>query len=216
MTGLTDLTIVVLAKSPAAGRSKTRLAPAYGFEGAAALAAASLADTLAAVAASAATRRLLVLDGAPVPAVPAGFAVVPQVAGGHARRIAAALALADGPALLVGMDTPQVTPELLAVDLTARADAWLGPAWDGGWWALGLRDPRRFAGRVVSGVPMSTARTGEVQRRRLLQAGLVVVDLPPLRDVDEPADAEAVAAGFPATRFAAALAALGASRGVRR
>jgi glycosyltransferase A (GT-A) superfamily protein (DUF2064 family) len=209
---VTGLTILVLAKAPVAGRSKTRLAPAYGLRGAADLAAAALADTLAAVAAAEAARRVLVLDGSPVPAVPAGFAVVPQISGGHAQRIAAALAGADGPALLIGMDTPQVTPELLAIGLDRPVGAWLGPAADGGWWALGLRDPGRFATRVLRGVPMSTGRTGAEQRRRLLAEGLRVADLPRLRDVDEPADAEAVAAAYPATRFASALARIRTAR----
>lgn len=209
---MTGPTILVLAKAPVPGRSKTRLAPAYGFDGAAELAAAALADTLAAVAAAAARRRVLVLDGAPVPSLPAGFDVVPQVAGDHAHRIAAALEIAEGPALLVGMDTPQVTPELLTIDPDDPAGAWLGPAWDGGWWALGLRDPRRSAARVLHGVPMSTPRTGAEQRRRLLAEGLAVVDLPMLRDVDEPADAVAVAAAHPGTRFAATLAALAPRR----
>jgi glycosyltransferase A (GT-A) superfamily protein (DUF2064 family) len=101
------------------------------------------------------------------------------------------------------MDTPQVTPALLAVDLGDPATgAWFGPAADGGWWALGLRHPDRDAHRVLAGVPMSTPRTGTIQRRRLVDAGLAVLDLPMLRDVDEPGDAHAVAATAPHTRFA--------------
>lgn len=204
------LTILVLAKSPRPGLSKTRLAPRFGPEGAAALAAAALADTLAAVVTAPAARRILVLAGDEVPPLPAGVDVVPQVAGTHAERIAAALAAVPGPALLIGMDTPQVTPALLTLDLSApAAQAWFGAAEDGGWWALGLRDPRRYARPVLDGVPMSTPSTGAVQRRRLLDAGLGVVDLPVLRDVDEPADAEAVAAQVPATRFAALVRRLG-------
>jgi glycosyltransferase A (GT-A) superfamily protein (DUF2064 family) len=52
---------------------------------------------------------------------------------------------------------------------------------------------------------MSTARTGEIQRRRLTDAGLRVRDLPPLRDVDTAADAVEVAEAAPHSRFAAAL-----------
>lgn len=201
-------TLLVLAKAPEPGRSKTRLAPAFGADGAARLAAAALADTLDAVAAVPAARRLLVLAGPPdaVP-VPRCVTVVPQAGGGHAERIAAAFELVAGPALLVGMDTPQLTPGLLAIDLGTPVDAWLGRAEDGGWWALGLRHARRDARRVLAGVPMSTSRTGRVQRERLVAAGLRVADLPVLRDVDEPADAAAVARAAPASRFAAAVAA---------
>jgi len=201
--GCSGPTILVLAKSPQPGRSKTRLAPRFGPAGAAALAAAALADTLEAVAAAPAVDRVLVLDGEQVPPTPPGFRVVPQHPGTHAERIAAALAAVSGPALLIGMDTPQITPHLLALDLAHRGPrAWIGPAADGGWWALGLREPDRYAHAVLRGVPMSTARTGTIQRRRLLAAGLTVAQLPVLRDVDEPADAEAVAALAPDTRFA--------------
>ncbi|HYY12456.1 MAG TPA: DUF2064 domain-containing protein, partial [Kineosporiaceae bacterium] len=126
-----------------------------------------------------------------------------------ADRIAAAFELADGPALLVGMDTPQLTPALLTLP-GEGADAWLGPAEDGGWWALALREPRRDARRVLAGVRMSTPETGSEQRRSLLAAGLRVADLPVLRDVDEPADALAVAALVPGRRFARAVARAGA------
>ncbi|MFN0282192.1 MAG: DUF2064 domain-containing protein [Kineosporiaceae bacterium] len=198
----TGLTILVLAKSPRAGHSKTRLAPVFGSDGAAALAAAALADTLDAVAAAAAVRRVLVLDGAALAALPAGFDVVPQATGAHAERIEAALAASTGPTLLIGMDTPQVTPALLSLDVgDLTVDAWFGPAADGGWWALGLRDPARHARQVLAGVPMSTPRTGGIQRRRLTDAGLAVRDLPLLRDVDEPADAFGVADGAPSGRF---------------
>jgi hypothetical protein len=50
---------------------------------------------------------------------------------------------------------------------------------------------------------MSTSRTGAVQRARLLSAGLRVVELPQLRDVDTAADALAVAREAPGSRFAA-------------
>jgi glycosyltransferase A (GT-A) superfamily protein (DUF2064 family) len=56
---------------------------------------------------------------------------------------------------------------------------------------------------------MSTGRTGAVQRRRLVEAGLDVRDLPVLRDVDTPADAREVAACCPpGSRFAAAVSSL--------
>jgi glycosyltransferase A (GT-A) superfamily protein (DUF2064 family) len=121
------------------------------------------------------------------------------------RRIAAALAGAgrDAPALLVGMDTPQLTPALLDVRWRG-ADAVLGPAEDGGYWALGLRDPA-LAPHVVHGVPMSTSDTGAEQLARLRAAGLRVRLLPVLRDVDTAADAAVVAATAPSTAFARTL-----------
>ena len=75
-----------------------------------------------------------------------------------------------------------------------------------GYWGLGLRRPDPAAFRQV---PMSEPSTGKVQRTRLAELGLRTALLPTLRDVDAIADAHAVAAGAPRTRFAAALAAIG-------
>ncbi|MFE7235745.1 DUF2064 domain-containing protein [Streptomyces sp. NPDC057596] len=197
-------TLLVIAKEPVPGRVKTRLTPPYTPQEAAALAEAALADTLHTVLEAPARRRVLVLDGAPGPWLPPGFDVVPQEAGGLDERIAAAFGHCDrGPALLVGMDTPQLTTELLGGIGREGHDAWFGPAADGGFWALGFAVPAHAAA-LVRGVPMSTDRTGAMQRCRLVEAGLSVSDLPKLRDVDTVADAAAVAACCPpGSRFAA-------------
>ncbi|EPD66530.1 TIGR04282 family arsenosugar biosynthesis glycosyltransferase [Streptomyces sp. HGB0020] len=192
-------TLLVVAKEPRPGRVKTRLTPPFTPREAAALAEAALADTLDVVARTPAHRRILVLDGEPGPWLPPGFEVLRQCPGGLDERLAAAFAHCTGPSLLIGMDTPQVTPELLAVDF-ADCDAYFGPAEDGGFWALGLAEPDPA---LLLGVPMSTSRTGAVQRARL--AGLRVRDLPPLRDVDTARDAELVASAAPGGRFAAEL-----------
>ncbi|MFK0193655.1 DUF2064 domain-containing protein [Kitasatospora sp. NPDC090308] len=202
---------------------KTRLIPAFGAERAAGLAEAALADTLAALSLAPAGRRLLVLDGAPGRWLPPGWEVVPQCAGGLDRRLAAAFAHAarlapHAPALLVGMDTPQLDPAVLAAPLSAArrpgVDAWFGPAEDGGFWALGLARPdARLAARLLHGVPMSTAGTGRDVLDRLRAAGLTVGELPPLLDVDGPDDAVRVAALAPGTRFAARLRECGTAPG---
>jgi uncharacterized protein len=202
-------TLLVIAKEPRPGRVKTRLTPPFTPREAAALAEAALVDTLRTVAATPARRRVLVLDGAPGPWLPRGFDVVPQCGGGLDERLAAAFAGCDGPALLIGMDTPQVTPALLTVDF-ADCDAYFGPAEDGGFWALGLAHPYP---ELLRGVPMSTPTTGAVQRERLAGAGLRVRELPRLRDVDTVGDAEVVAAAAPGSRFAAELERLGAAVG---
>jgi uncharacterized protein len=194
--------LIVIAKAPVPGRVKTRLCPPCTPRQAAALAEAALRDTLEAVAAArGADRRVLALDGETGDWLPAGFDVVPQRGHGLAERLAAAFKDVGGPALLIGMDTPQVTSALIdrALSALARRDAALGPALDGGYWAIGLRRPDP---RVFDGVPMSVATTGVAQRRRLDELGLSVADLPALRDVDTIADARAVAAAAPAGRFA--------------
>jgi rSAM/selenodomain-associated transferase 1 len=198
--------LAVIAKAPVPGRVKTRLCPPCTPERAAALAEAALRDTLAAMAATPAARHVVVLDGDPGAWLPCGFDVLAQRGRGLDERLACAFADLGGPAVIVGMDTPQVTPGLLACALAAleEADAALGPALDGGYWAIGLRRPDR---RALLGVPMSMPSTGDRQRARLRELGLTVAELPPLRDVDAIEDARAVARLAPGTSFAAALAA---------
>ncbi len=203
-----DVSLIVIAKEPLPGKAKTRLIPDLGPEGAAAVAEACLADTLWAAAEAPARRRVLALDGEPGPWLPdAGFEVIPQRGGGLADRLAGAFADSGAaPAVLVGMDTPQLTAGLLAEASSALladgVDAVLGPASDGGYWAIGFRDgdPGAFAG-----VPMSADDTGDRQRERLREVGLRWSELEQLRDVDTLDDARAIAAIAPWTRMARAL-----------
>jgi rSAM/selenodomain-associated transferase 1 len=208
--------LLVIAKAPIAGRCKTRLCPPCSPVQAAGLAQAALQDTLHAVAATPGVgRRVLVLDGPVGPWLLPGFEVVAQHGDGLAGRLAHAFAVARGPALLVGMDTPQLTPTLLQAGLRvlrAGAPSVLGLAADGGYWAIGLQRPEPA---VFDRVPMSTLRTGAIQRSRLQALGLAPVALPVLRDVDRIADAIDVAAAAPATRFARALARLDLAAGDR-
>lgn len=192
-------TILVMAKAPVPGRVKTRLSPPFSPAQAAALAEAALVDTLTAALAAPAERRVVVLDGPPGDWLPPGVEVFPQIGTGLDERIAAALAAVAGPVLVIGMDTPHLTPAQLTVSFD-EYDAWFGPAEDGGFWALGLARPDPA---LVVGVPMSRHCTGTLQLGRLVAAGLRIGLLPLLRDVDTADCAAAVAAQAPHTRFAA-------------
>jgi glycosyltransferase A (GT-A) superfamily protein (DUF2064 family) len=196
--------LLVLAKAPVPGRVKTRLCPPCTPEQAALIGAAALADTLDAVDATPAARRTLVVDG-DHPA-PAGWGRVDQHGDGLGERLVHAFAIAAGPCMLLGMDTPQLTPRLLTalLDELDASDAVLAPAWDGGWWALALRDPTHA--RVLAGVPMSTSDTGVLTAAALRDLGLTVRTGPELRDVDRADDARTVAALCPGSRFAEAVA----------
>ena len=191
-------TLIVIAKEPVPGRVKTRLQTEFTANEAAALARASLIDTLAAVRSASVRRAVLVLEGDPGPWLPPDFEVVAQRGNGLDERLAAAFedAYTGTPMLLVGMDTPQVTGDLLAVDWSGH-DAVLGLTEDGGYWCLGLREPDR---RALVGVPMSTEHTGADQLTRLEELGYRVLLLPTLRDMDTPQDAAAIAARFPMLR----------------
>ncbi|GAA1572741.1 DUF2064 domain-containing protein [Dactylosporangium maewongense] len=200
--------LLLLAKTPVPGRVKTRLCPPCTPAEAAGIAAAMLADTVDVLTAAPAARRTLVVDG-DLPAPP-GWHRHPQRGDGLGERLAAAYAdtaLPGVATLLVGMDTPQlrIGHIVAACAALATTGAVLGPAEDGGWWALGLRDPS--TARVLTGVPMSTSDTGAATHAALRGLGLGVATLPTLRDVDTAEDARAVAAGCEPGRFTTAVAA---------
>ncbi|WP_068281039.1 DUF2064 domain-containing protein [Aldersonia kunmingensis] len=216
-----DVTLLVTAKAPVAGSAKTRLVPPLSEDEAAELAAAALLDTLAVVRDTPVRRRVVALRGDvregeladQVDAALADVEVIEQRGETFAERLANAHADAARfglPVLQVGMDTPQVTPELLqrcATTLTdPQVDAVLGPAADGGWWALGLCDAAPARGLVD--VPMSTTRTGAQTLAMLHEHQQRTRLLPQLVDVDYPADALYVATLVRPGRFRSAVDAL--------
>ncbi|MET8872954.1 DUF2064 domain-containing protein [Nocardia sp. NPDC004604] len=199
-------TLLVLAKAPIPGLAKTRLTPPLSPRDAARVAAASLLDTLASMSRSPVAHHIVAFTGALADAEYADevaraltdFEVIPQRGASFGERLANAHADAARhglPVLQIGMDTPQIGSDVLtwaARELVLRGDALLGPADDGGWWALGLPTPR--AARTLVEVPMSTDRTGELTRDAMLRCDLQVRALPRYNDVDTFADALEVAA----------------------
>jgi uncharacterized protein len=196
------VTLLVVAKAPVAGLAKTRLAAAVGPEAAADIAAASLLDTLDAVAAVPAAARVVALTGrlgraraaAEIGERLRAFTVIGQRGTDFADRLANAHVDAAGaePVLQIGMDTPQVTPGLLTrcAETLLGAPAVLGMAADGGWWVLGVRSAR--TADVLRGVPMSRHDTGALTFAALAGRGIAVTLVDELRDVDTVADVAAV------------------------
>ncbi len=107
------------------------------------------------------------------------------------------------PVLQIGMDTPQVTADLLtgcARQLLA-APAVLGLAYDGGWWVLGVGTPAMA--ECLRTVPMSAPDTGELTLKALRDKGIDVVPVQRLADFDVVDDVAVVReACGPASRFA--------------
>jgi len=205
---MTAFGVVVMAKSPIPGRVKTRLRPHFTDIEAAALAAAALTDSLAA--ASAVTGRVVVaLDRCGTSETPQELAdveVIEQSGTGLGERLDNALATVwerdAGPLLVIGMDTPQITAELLVgiVELAVRDDdAAIGLATDGGFWALAFGGSPK---PVLGSVPMSQSDTGQRAVAALRAAGLTVHIGEELEDVDDADAAARVAAVAPLTRFA--------------
>lgn len=207
------VTLLVVAKAPEPGRAKTRLAVTVGDRVAADIAAAALLDTLDAVAAAPVAARMVALAGDLDAAADAAeirhrlesFTVIPQRGDGFADRLANAHAdTADRyPVLQIGMDTPQVTAELLT-DCARQlldAPAVLGLAYDGGWWALGVETPTMA--ECLRAIPMSQPDTGELTLKALRGNGIGVRSVQRLADVDVVDDVATVRdACRPASRFA--------------
>jgi glycosyltransferase A (GT-A) superfamily protein (DUF2064 family) len=219
---VTDLpvTLLVVAKAPEPGRAKTRLAATVGDRVAADIAAAALLDTLDAVAAAPAASRVVALTGDLDAAAAAAqirqrlesFTVIEQRGDDFADRLANAHldAAAGFPVLQIGMDTPQVTADLLAgcARSLLGAPAVLGPAVDGGWWVLGVQDPAMA--ECLRAVPMSQPDTGELTWKALHDNGIDVISVDRLADFDIADDVAAVReACGPASRFARATRAAG-------
>ncbi|WP_445162134.1 TIGR04282 family arsenosugar biosynthesis glycosyltransferase [Mycobacterium sp. Dal123C01] len=219
---MTDLpvTLLVVAKAPEPGRAKTRLAATVGDRVAADIAAAALLDTLDAVAAAPAASRVVALTGDLAAAAAAAqirqrleaFTVIEQRGDDFADRLANAHldAAAGFPVLQIGMDTPQVTADLLAgcARSLLGAPAVLGPAVDGGWWVLGVQDPAMA--ECLRAVPMSQPDTGELTWKALRNNGIDVISVDRLADFDIADDVAAVRETCgPASRFARATRAAG-------
>ena len=190
--------LIVFTRYPEPGRTKTRLIPALGPEGAADLHRRMTEHTLARARALA-ERRGTSLEvrfeggGQALMAQWLGtrLASRPQGEGDLGDRMARAIAdaLREGAAraIVIGTDCPALASATLAAafDALQHNDLVLGPATDGGYYLIGLR---REAPALFADMPWGT---GDVLKRTLAAAkaaGLSFALLGPLDDVDRPED----------------------------
>jgi uncharacterized protein len=209
---------LVVAKAPIPGRAKTRLVPPLTPEQAASLQEALLLDTVEACRAEVAETGLLHADSSDAsvlarlvgPDVPL---VLQEGRGlGDALRLGMARALADGPAALVSADIPAFPVGSLSRAFSLleerAADVVLGPALDGGYWLIAMREPSDVPFHAI---PWSTPAACAVTVQRCREAGLEVATLDPWRDVDTTVDLAFLLRevdDLPAPRTVQALAAL--------
>lgn len=188
--------IIIFAKAPLPGFAKTRLIPALGADGAAALARQMLFNTLhAAVAAEIGAIELCVTPAADQPAwrgiqFPAGIVISDQGEGDLGARLARASerALAGvEQVLLIGTDCVEMSDGLLreAAQALQENDAVIHCTTDGGYALLGLR---RFSPFLFSDMPWSTDTVSSTTLARIEQLGWSVHVGQTLHDVDEPED----------------------------
>ena len=197
--------LVVFAKAPQPGSAKTRLMPALGADGAAALARKLLDHALTQASAADLTAVELCMSPAPQDGAWQGMKFAPAVTltaqggGDLGERMARAVARVIGqhqcPVILMGTDCPALTSAHLneAAQQLVRHDAVLLPANDGGYVLIGLKAP---CPELFSDMPWSTSRVAHETLRRMAALGLRVWQGPTLQDIDEPADLAFLPAGF--------------------
>ena len=150
---------------------------------------APLRETLKAVLAAPVARRVLTLGGSGEDWLPAGFDLMGQRGGDYGERMAAVLADAYAtaalPMLLIRADALEISADILEDAarslISAEADTAFGPASDGEFWLVGLRQPDRslVAGITAPGEGGSQG-AGRLLLERLASAGLRVALAPRL------------------------------------
>lgn len=189
--------ILVFAKAPVPGQSKTRLIPALGADGAAKLHERLVHHTL--TTATQAHLAPVELWCADEPAHPFfsdclqcySLTLKQQQGAGLGERMANALfdTLRESPyALLIGTDTPSLSHDDLHAALTALrcgCDCVLNPAADGGYVLIGLR---RVDGTLFSDIEWGSERVLDATRQRLQELGWQWRELSTHHDIDRPED----------------------------
>ena len=183
------ITALVVAKAPIAGRAKTRLAPPLSAEAAASLQRALLLDTIAACRRETDDVRLLVGDEderAALAVLTPGTPIELQRGAGLEDALTHGIGdhLGRDGVAIISSDIPGIPPGSIAAAthaLSDGADVVLGPAMDGGYWLVAMREPHEAPFREI---PWSTPAVWTVTLRRCREAGLRVHELQPWRDLD--------------------------------
>ena len=201
--------LIIFTRYPEPGKTKTRLIPALGAEGAARVQRQLTEHTL---------RQLGAIDK--LPSYSGSYSIEVRFAGGNRELMAEwlgpghyepqgegdlgakiyeafATAFAKGieKVAIVGIDCPDVDASvaIAAFDRLTNHDLVLGPAVDGGYYLIGLRRPipELFAG-ISWGTNKVLQQTVDVARKLCLSYSL----LPELADIDRPEDLEILADRF--------------------
>ncbi len=189
--------VLVFVRAPEAGLVKTRLAAEIGPE-AALRVYKMLAEQAVAAASGAGIDTAVRVHFTPADAERAvrewlgdGPVYLPQAPGDLGDRLRNAFREAfragHERVVVIGSDLPAMHAELLrhAFRMLDEHTAVLGPARDGGYYLLGLREP---CPQLFTGIPWSTERVLEHTLERLRSAGAAPVLLETLTDVDHADD----------------------------
>lgn len=194
--------LLIFTRYPRPGQVKTRLIPALGAEGAARLHR-RMAEHVVSVG-----RGLMADNGVRISVcfsegakrdcrawLGTDLHYLRQPDGDLGARLSGAVIAAfragAAPVLAVGSDLPGLTPEILrgAVEALQHSDVVLGPASDGGYYLLGMREPRP---ELFADIQWGSAIVAEQTLAAARRLGASVAQLPALDDVDRPEDLHAL------------------------
>jgi rSAM/selenodomain-associated transferase 1 len=196
------IALAVMAKAPRAGKVKTRLAPALGFEGAAAINICFLRDTARNIVEACGDDALGLVCYTPVGdealfdgLLPESFALIAQRGDAFGERLLAAaediLSCGFGGVCLIDSDSPTIPQAALVEAVKLLRDdgdrVVLGGSADGGYYLIGLK---RAHAEPFARITWSTESVLEETRARCAEAELELRELPVWYDVD---DAETLA-----------------------
>lgn len=190
--------LIIFTRYPQAGRAKTRLIPALGPEQAAELYRQMAEHTLATVRCLRARSPIAIevrFAGGDrdrmVSWLGADLSYREQAAGDLGDRLGqanqAAFEEGAGAVITIGTDCPELSAELLktAFELLQEHDLVLGPATDGGYYLIGVR---QFWPDLFQGIAWSTEQVLQQTLNIAARLGLTIAQLPSLTDVDRPED----------------------------
>lgn len=188
-------TLLIFAKQPVAGRTKTRLCPPLSHAAAAELYACFLRDTLALARQVPASSRVIVYQPEEAAdyfaALAPDFALLPQQGADLGERMdrcfTTVLGAGPGAAVLIGSDIPTLPVAHVnrAFALLGAHDLVFGPSDDGGYYLIGMHRPHS---RLLREVTMSTPTVLRDTLAIAAELGLRAALLPGWYDVDTPAD----------------------------
>lgn len=189
--------LVVFARYPVSGKTKTRLIERLGPQGAAQLQDRMTRHTLSQAeefARSGGARVEVYFTGSDRSAMSDHygdrFDYIEQGEGGLGERLTRAALAQDGSVIIIGSDCPDLTAPLLqqAAARLAEHDLVLGPSLDGGYYLIGMRHPRR---ELFTGIDWSTDRVAAQTIDAAQRLGLTCALLERLSDIDRPEDLSA-------------------------
>ncbi len=194
-----DTALVVMARYPEAGKTKTRLARGIGDDAAAQLYQAFLSDLARKFSGQAFHLHWaytpVEVDYAAfistlVPSFVRQMCCFPQEGAELGARLHNVFKWTNAHlfqrTIVIGSDSPHISLEIVerAREALDEADVVLGPAEDGGYYLIAMRNPYD----VFSGIPMSTGVVMEMTIDLARHQGLKVDLLEPLFDIDEYTD----------------------------